>query len=288
MNNIKIKKTNFKNIILMNSTKDKLKITVNDIRVSYTDNGKSEAPFLIFIHGFPFNKSMWNIQVEAVTDNYHVITYDIRGHGSSDSGNEDFSIDLFARDLISFMDILKIKKTILCGLSMGGYISLNIISSFTDRIAALVLSDTNCKADTPEATEKRMKAIGNIRENGVEKYADESIKNLFAPESLITLKTEVESARQMILKTSEQSLCKTLQALAMRKETCGILNEINVPVLIMAGEKDILTPPAAAQLMHDKIKNSTLKIIHSAGHLSNLENPGEFNYELIKFLSSVY
>jgi Predicted hydrolases or acyltransferases (alpha/beta hydrolase superfamily) len=272
----------------MNQLKNEFRIAVNDIMVSYTDDGKSGAPSLIFIHGFPFNKSMWNHQVEVLKNKYHVITYDIRGHGNSDNGNENFSIELFAKDLISLMDLLKIDKTMLCGLSMGGYISLNAISNFPERFDALVLSDTQCIADTTEAKEKRMNAIKNIRDAGVEKYADESIKNLFSPESFITRKNAISDVREMIIKTSEQSLCNTLLALAMRKETCSKLQEIKVPVLIMVGKEDIVTPPAAALLMHEKIKNSSLHIIEHAGHLSNMENPDEFNKQLKKFVSSVY
>lgn len=274
--------------ILMNQLKNEFRIAVNDIMVSYTDDGKSGAPSLIFIHGFPFNKSMWNHQVEVLKNKYHVITYDIRGHGNSDNGNENFSIELFAKDLISFMDLLKIDKTMLCGLSMGGYISLNAISDSPERFDALVLSDTQCIADTTEAKEKRMNAIKNIRDAGVEKYADESIKNLFSPESFITRKNAISDVREMIIKTSEQSLCNALLALAMRKETCSKLQEIKIPVLIMVGKEDIVTPPAAALLMHEKIKNSSLHIIEHAGHLSNMENPDEFNKQLKKFVSSVY
>jgi 3-oxoadipate enol-lactonase len=272
----------------MNQLKNEFRIAVNDIMVSYTDDGKSGAPSLIFIHGFPFNKSMWNHQVEVLKNKYHVITYDIRGHGNSDNGNENFSIELFAKDLISLMDLLKIDKTMLCGLSMGGYISLNAISDSPERFDALVLSDTQCIADTTEAKEKRMNAIKNIRDAGVEKYADESIKNLFSPESFITRKNAISDVREMIIKTSEQSLCNALLALAMRKETCSKLQEIKVPVLIMVGKQDIVTPPAAALLMHEKIKNSSLHIIEHAGHLSNMENPDEFNKQLKTFVSSVY
>ena len=159
---------------------------INNLLVSYTDEGKEGSPVIIFIHGFPFNKSMWNLQVESLKDDYRLITYDIRGHGNSDAGNEDFSIDLFANDLIGLMDALKIDKAILCGLSMGGYIALNAIEKHKERFDALILSDTQCIADTPEAKEKRIKAIESIRKTGVEKYAEESIKNLFASESFTT------------------------------------------------------------------------------------------------------
>jgi pimeloyl-ACP methyl ester carboxylesterase len=230
---------------------------------------------------------MWNLQVGSLKDNYRAIAYDIRGHGNSEAGNEDFSIDLFVKDLISFMDALKIDKAILCGLSMGGYIALKAIEKYNERFDALILSDTQCIADTPEAKEKRIKAIEVIRKTGVEKYAEESVKNLFAPESFTTRVKEIEDVRAMIMKTSEQSLCNTLIALADRKETCNILSEINVPVLIMVGNQDKITPPAAASFMHERIKGSLLKIIDHAGHLSNLENPDEFNIQLKSFVSSI-
>jgi len=260
---------------------------INNLFVSYTDEGEKGSSVIIFIHGFPFNKSMWNLQVESLKDNYRLITYDIRGHGSSDPGNEVFSIELFVNDLISLMDNLKIDNAILCGLSMGGYIALNAIKKHNDRFDALILCDTQCIADTFEAKEKRIKAIESIRENGLEKYAEESIKNLFASESFITRVNEITNVREMIMKTSEQSICNTLLALSVRKETCHMLSEIKVPVLIMVGNEDKITPPAAASFMHEKIRGSLLKIIDHAGHLSNLENPDEFNVQLKKFVASL-
>lgn len=264
-----------------------IEITIDNLTVSYTDEGPAEARVIIFIHGFPLNKSMWNKQVEALRDNYRVIAYDIRGHGNSDAGDGDFTIDLFVKDLLNLMSALKIEKTILCGLSMGGYIALNAIENFPERFDALILSDTSCNADSPEAKEKRMEAIESIKINGVEKYADGSIKKLFAPESIKSMIGEIDAVREMIVKTSSQSLYRTLQALTERKETCNKLPEIKVPVLIMVGKEDIITPPSSASLMHEKIKGSFLHIIGYAGHLSNMENPAEFNEQFKKFVDSV-
>jgi 3-oxoadipate enol-lactonase len=261
---------------------------INGVTLSYLDEGAHDAPVVIFIHGFPFNKFMWETQIMALKSHCRVIAYDIRGHGNSDVGKEEFSINLFAKDLLDFMDALKIDKAMLCGLSMGGYIALTAIKNYPERFDALVLSDTQCIADTPEAKEKRLKAIESIQEIGVGTYADESLKNLFAPESLTARKDEVAAVRGMIVCTREQTLFKTLRALYEREETCSALRDISVPVLIMVGKEDKITPPAAAEFMHEKIENSLLFIIDQAGHLSNLENPGAFNEQLGKFVASVY
>ncbi len=268
----------------MHKSENEFCARINEITVSYTESTKSEAPSVIFVHGFPFNKTMWHRQLNVLKEKYHIVTYDIRGHGQSEEGSDDFSIDLFVSDLIGLMDHLKINDTILCGLSLGGYIALNAISKYPNRFKALVLSDTQCIADTAETKEKRMKAIESIQNGGLEKYADDSVRNLFAPGSFISACKEIADVRRMILTTSESSLCKTLLALAERKETCSILIDIKVPVLIIVGNEDKITPPASAEYLTENIKGSSIQIIENAGHMSNMENPGKFNEELLKFL----
>ena len=271
----------------MRSIGNNISITINNLSVSYNDHGPDDAPAIIFIHGFPLNKSMWDTQVEALKENYRVIAYDIRGHGNSDPGIDEFFIELFVLDLLRLMEKLRIEKSILCGLSLGGYIALNAVLKHPDRFDGLILNDTQCIADTPEIKENRCIAIINIKEKGVEQYADESVKKLFASESFTKKKNAITEVKDMITSTTKQSLCNTLHALAERKETCDKLSEINIPVLIMVGKEDKITPIAAAQQMHEKILNSKLEIIQQAGHLSNLENPTAFNAHLVKFLELV-
>lgn len=264
-----------------------MEMTINNHTISYTDEGPSNAPVIILIHGFPFNKSMWNKQVDLLLENCRVIAYDIRGFGNSNAGTVDFSIELFVDDLIDLMDTLKIETAMLCGLSMGGYIALNAIEKFPKRFYALILCDTNCVADTPEVADKRMKTIESIQEKGLEQYAIASVKTLFAPESFVTNKEKIEMIKEMIKEASLPSLSKTLFALARRKETCTNLHRINIPVLVLVGKEDQVTPPDAARMMQKSIKGSILKIIEHAGHLSNIENSYEFNIQLEKFVAAV-
>ena len=272
------------NTTALHNSGENLQLTVNNLTISYNDIGPSDAPAIIFIHGFPFNKAMWAGQADILKDRYRIIAYDVRGHGNSDAGGEDFAISLFVNDLISLMDALELDKAILCGLSMGGYIALNAVINYPKRFDALILSDTQCAADTAEGKVKRMKAVESIRQNGVERYAEESIKNLFAPESFTTKGKEIAIIKEMILKTPEQVLSKTLIALSKRKETCSKLHKIKVPTLILVGESDKITPPASARVMHEKIPHALLTIVPYAGHLANLEHPEVYNDELLMFL----
>lgn len=260
------------------------KIEVNGVQISYQEAGSANALPIVFIHGFPFNKTMWAGQLAAFKKKYRPIAYDVRGHGKSEAGSDDFSIDLFADDLLALMDGLKIKQAVVCGLSMGGYIALNAIQKQPERFAALVLADTQCGADTPEGKEKRMKTIAFIEKNGLEVYAEESLKNLFASTSFQSHAQEVKFIHQSILNTPAEVVCKTLQALADRKESCNALPKIKIPVCVIVGNGDKITPPAVAQKMADAIAAVNLVIVEDSGHLTNLENPDSFNQALTSLL----
>jgi 3-oxoadipate enol-lactonase len=268
----------------MRSSDKNIKTTIQNLTISYDDQGPLKAPAIVFIHGFPFNKSMWDGQVEVLKDRFRTIAYDIRGHGGADPGHGNFSIDLFVHDLLCLLDHLKLEKVVVCGLSMGGYIALNAIQHHPDRFEGLVLADTQCIADTSEVRQKRIMAMHQILEEGVNAYADASLKNLFAADSLVSKWEEVGAIREMIHNTPIEVLCNTLQALANRKETCTRLGDISVPTLIFVGQEDKITPVTAAQYLHANIPGSILSIIPHAGHLPNLENASAFNRALQDFM----
>jgi len=268
----------------MKNIESSQKIMVNNVIINYIAMGDASKPTVIFIHGFPFNKYMWQAQINLLKDKYHVIAYDVRGHGNSELGTEELSIDLFGEDLIGFMNALKLDKVILCGLSMGGYITLNVLSKHQDRFMGALLCDTTCTADSPEGKEKRKKNIERVKVEGLTNYTEESLKILFAPESLTNHAEIVEKIRNTIVNTPVETITKTLTALGNREETCSKLAQIKIPVTILVGEKDMLTPISTARLLHENILNSTLHLISEAGHLSNLENPNQFNMILDDFL----
>jgi 3-oxoadipate enol-lactonase len=262
------------------------KIQAGDLNVSYLDEGTQPGVPVIFIHGFPFNKVTWEEQVDLLKDNYRVLAYDVRGHGDSNPGVQQFSIQQFVTDLFLFMDALYIKKAFVCGLSMGGYIALKAVQQDPDRIAGLILCDTQCAADTEEGKKKRSDTIHAVQASGVKQYAEDSVEKLLSKESLANKKQVVTGIEGAILHTPIETIVSTLMALAGRDETCSSLHLIKVPVLIMVGAEDKITPPEASQKMHELIPNSELQILESAGHVSNLEAPEIFNSHLQAFLKT--
>lgn len=261
-----------------------LTIPVNDFILSYDDVGEGSVP-IIFLHGYPFDKTMWQGQVDFLQTSFRLIAFDLRGFGKSRDEESALTIDLFADDLIAFMDKLSIDKAVICGLSMGGYIVLNVMKRFPARFEALILCDTQCIADTAEAKEKRYKTIDEIAVHGPGPFNERFVKSVFHKDSISNKKELVDQLRHVVFSNSKHIISQGLVALARRSETCSFLNGITIPTLIICGREDAITPLAQSEMMHAAIKGSTLRVIDQAGHVSNLEQPVEFNHHLLDFLS---
>jgi pimeloyl-ACP methyl ester carboxylesterase len=160
-----------------------LSIPVNNFNLSYDDLGVGDIP-IIFLHGFPFDKKMWQGQLEFLSDSYRVIACDVRGFGKSTDEETNLSIDLFGSDLIQFMDTLGFQRAVVCGLSMGGYIALNAQARFPERLEALILADTQCINDSNEVKDKRMETIKKIESEGPNQFNEGFVKSVFHKDSL--------------------------------------------------------------------------------------------------------
>jgi pimeloyl-ACP methyl ester carboxylesterase len=259
---------------------------INNFNLSYDDVGDGNVP-IIFLHGFPFDKTMWHLQLDSLQTLYRLITVDLRGFGKSNDEETALSIDLFADDLIKFMDNLSIDKAVICGLSMGGYIALNAANRFPDRFEALILCDTQCNADTEEIKQKRYEAIEDIKINGAAGFNEGFIKKVFSKDAIKNKKKLVAQLKTVAFSNSFQTICRGLVAIAERRDSCSGLSKIAIPTLIICGSEDEVTPLLQSEYLQANIKGSILKVINHAGHVSNLEQPGEFNKTLADFLRTL-
>lgn len=260
-----------------------LTVKVNGFNLSYDDLGEGPVP-IVFLHGFPFNKSMWQLQLDLLKTTNRVIACDIRGFGKSKDEESHLEMDLFANDLILFIDSLGLEKVILCGLSMGGFIALNAMKRFPSRFEALILCDTQCIADSYDVKVKRYETIEEIKEYGVSNFNEGFIKKVFHEDSLTNKPELVEQLRSVVFSNSQHIIIQGLTALAERSETCSFLDEISIPTLIICGREDAVTPLDESKFMNKNIKGSVLHVINNAGHVSNLEEPAKFNKLLRDFL----
>lgn len=268
---------------------ENLTTTIGEENISYCIKSEAEPKqSVIFIHGFPFDKSIWNDQIASLPANVQGISYDIRGFGESTTRHHFFNIDLFAQDLLSFIESLSLKNCILCGISMGGYIALRAYEIAPDKIGGLILCDTNSSADGNEAKLKRFKSIQQIIDGGKQEFTETFIENVFSASTLKGNPQVVSFLRSVILNTSDETICATLLALASRTDTSHVLPQVNVPVLIIRGEEDKLMSQEQTDQLINGISQSEFINIKDSGHLPNLENPKDFNYALASFLTKKF
>jgi len=261
---------------------------VNDgIGLVYNVEGPRTGLPVVFVHGFPFSQEMWKPQVEALKGSLYTVTYDMRGFGKSDVGDGQYTIEYFVDDLIALLDHLKIPRAVAVGLSMGGYVVLRAAERRPDRFRALVLSDTRSEADNNEGKIRRAIQALAVKKEGMKKFADSFLGSVFYPGTMEKLPDTVQLIRRIMESTSPVAAAGTLIALAARTDTTPALFNMNIPVLILVGQHDILTPPSASYAMKEKLPDAGLHIIPEAAHLSNLENPGEFNGHLLNFLKKI-
>ena len=258
---------------------------VRGIEMAYDDVGR--GPAVVLLHGFPFNRSMWDEQRKALAESYRVITPDLRGMGETAGGDAPATMDEMAHDVAALMDKLGVERAAVGGLSMGGYVTLAFYRRHRLRARALLLADTRAGADTDEARKTREEQARKILKDGTTALADDFLKKALTPETLAERPLVVARVREMIRKTDARGAANALRGMAVRLDQTSFLEDVLVPTLILVGSEDQLTPPKEAETLRREIRGSRLEVIENASHLSNVERPEEFNRALKTFLDEL-
>jgi pimeloyl-ACP methyl ester carboxylesterase len=237
---------------------------------------------IIFIHGFPLDGSMWEKQVNYFKDKYSVFAIDLPGFGKNSIETPD-SIEGFADYIHQFMKQHNLDKAILCGFSMGGYITFAFYEMFKDLVKGLIFVDTKAKDDSSQAKEGRDSSISETLNKGVEFFMEGMPPTLLSKRSLDEGKVVVK-LREIISHQKEETIIKALTAMKDRKDRSYILKKIDVPTLFICGEEDILSTKEEMEEMAKAVKKSRFEVVKDCGHLTPMENPEQFNQVLKSFL----
>jgi pimeloyl-ACP methyl ester carboxylesterase len=260
-----------------------MKKIINELSVFLSGNNQSRA--IIFIHGFPYDHLMWKKQVEKFSKDYICVSYDVRGLGESPAGDGQFTMESFVDDLEIIVDELKLEKPVLCGLSMGGYISLRAMERFQNKFSALILCDTKPEADNNEGKLKRAVAIRQINTGKFDEFIETFVLKCFGENFISENNAEYSSVVDLSKKNSSIGVKGCLLAMLGRTDTTEHLNKINLPTLVICGSVDKLSPPDVMRSMANKISNSKFVLIENAGHMTPIENPNAVNNAIKDFLA---
>jgi 3-oxoadipate enol-lactonase len=253
--------------------------------ISYDDVGSGNA--VLFIHGHPFNRTMWAPQMQSLRWKYRAIAPDLRGYGQSSLGSETVNtLECIVGDLLRLLDHLQVERACIVGLSMGGQIAMEFARAFPDRTTAAVFAATFPQAETPEGIERRNGMADRLLAEGMALAGSEMLPKLIGPTSLKRRPSVASAVYRMICATDPAGAAAALRGRALRRDYRESLTQIKVPCLIVLGTDDAYSTVDEAQTMHAAIANSRLEIFPNIGHMPNLEDEDRFNRHLHEFLAA--
>jgi len=254
-------------------------VKTNGADIYYEEEGS--GPAVIFTHGHSMYHKQWTPQIEYFSNCYRTIVWDVRGHGYSSLPEGEVDPELFSKDLIALMDKLQLPTAILCGLSMGGHISLQAAIRYPERVSALVL-------------------IGTPFTNTFNWFEKTSAPFSRFSTRLIPLRTTAKltaAALSQINPSNYSFIMKAFERMThdnfirhwagnLRMESKHDLEKVKCPTLILHGDKDNMVGRQQNELAA-RIPNAIKHTITNAHHLTNLDNPNEVNQKIEKFLNNI-
>jgi pimeloyl-ACP methyl ester carboxylesterase len=253
-----------------------MRAKLNGIEIEYQDGGQG-SPVLLG-HGYSATGRMWDGQRAALGDRYRIVSWDMRGHGQSESPDDPtrYSTALTVADMHALLQHCGIERAVVGGLSLGGYMSLAFYLAHPDMVRALVICDSGPGYRNAEA-----RAAWNTRAH--ERAAELESKGL---DALAGRSREMREA--MGHHRSAQGLARAARGMLAQQDSAVIdsLPSIRVPTLVIVGDRDqpFLAP---CEYMAKKIPGARLEVIPDAGHSCNLDQPASFNRVLAGFLQSL-
>lgn len=239
---------------------------------------------LVFIHGNTLDSAMWNAQIRYFNRNYSTLVYDMAGFGKSSPPAEIYSRH---EDLRSLLDELNISKVILIGLSLGGDVALDFALEYKDRVNGLVLVDSGLGGyELSQEFQSEWQQVEQLARSGKLNEA----KRLWLSNSVFKTTMDDPNTRKDLTRIIDNysGFFWTNNPVHKRPEVRARyrLETIDIPTLIIAGENDSEDFLKVAELLHNSIRNSTLQIIPKAGHMSNMDQPEEFNRLVDEFIAT--
>jgi 3-oxoadipate enol-lactonase len=262
------------------------RLTTGGAVLAFDDTGVGDG-VVLFVHGHPFNRTMWAPQHDAARAyGWRAVVPDLRGYGDSTVTAGTVTLDVFASDLVAVLDQLDIERVVLVGLSMGGQIAMEFARQAPERLRGLVLAATFPRAEIADGRARRLAMADRLLAEGMAGYADEVLPRMLAPASLAARPALGDVVLRMMRTTDPRGAAAALRGRAERADYRPVLDGLAVPALIVVGSADAFTNRDDADDMVTRTAGR-LVWLEGIGHMPNLEAPDRFNQELIAFLRQV-
>jgi 3-oxoadipate enol-lactonase len=243
--------------------------------------GKRGSPALVFTGSLGTDLTMWQPQADRLKPRFCTLRYDIRGHGASEVPPGPYSMADLGSDLVALLDRLGIERASLCGLSIGGMISMWVAAHAPERVERLVLCCTSAKLEPREAWLERA-AI--VRADGVQAIADMVLGRWFTPGFAAAHPEVISRMRAILVATPPEGYAGCCEAIADMDLTPD-LPSIVAPTLVVSAEQDPSIPPEHGRLIASLIPGARFEIVSPAAHIATIERPDLTTMMILRFLS---
>lgn len=245
-------------------------------------DGREGHPWIVLANSLGADHSMWDPQIDMLTQRYRVLRFDTRGHGKSDTPPGDWTLADLEGDTLALMDALGIEQADYMGLSMGGMVGLGLALRAPDRFGRMVMADG--RADAPPAFCTNWdNRIALVREKGLNGIVDATLQTWFTPDWQAANPDQVARVRAMVLGNDPVGYCRCCAALKGLDHLRN-LGQISIPLIYVVGDVDKGAAPEVMQAMADATPNSRLEVVAQAAHIANMNNPAGFNRAIGAFL----
>lgn len=250
-------------------------------KVHFEEKGKGKA--VVLLHGFLENTKMWDVISTELSKKYRVICIDLFGHGKTASLGYIHTMEMQAELVKSVLDHLKLRKYVLIGHSMGGYVALAFAKLFPSNVKGLSLMNSTALPDTEEKKTNRNRAIKAVKQN-YKTFVRIAIPMLFSEKNRTKFTSEITAITNEALKISPQGIIAALEGMKIREDFTSIYKTATFPIQLIIGKQD-------SALDYDSLiaqtKNTTVAITEFPdGHMSHFENTSELILTFQNFIKS--
>jgi 3-oxoadipate enol-lactonase len=254
-------------------------VTSGGADISYTIEGPTGAPVLLFINSIGTTRDLWARQLPALTGRYRVIRYDARGHGRSSVPAGDYTIAQLGGDALAILDQVGAASADVCGISLGGLTAMWLGVHAPQRVRSLVLANTAARIGSVQSWTER---IAFVQEQGMAALAEITMPRWFT-EAFRTREPEAVRTFRKMIETCPAAGYIGCCAALRDEDLRDAIKAIRCPVLAVAGATDVATPPEALRFIHEQIAGSRLMTLDAA-HLSNVEQHEAFTNAVMEFV----
>lgn len=253
----------------------------------YTITGKGKA--VVLLHGFIEEGSMWQTLAKELSKDYKVIVPDLPGFGNSALGKPQpkLSMAWYADAVYEMLKEAGVKKCVMLGHSMGGYITLYFAEKHPEMLLGLGLINSHCFADTDDKKKNRKKGIAFIKRHGSKPFVTELYNSIFSEAYLNKNRNFVDSLIAKAVEYTPQALMQANRAMMEREDKSIVLKHAKVPVLFIAGKDDQSSPLAYTLKQAALPAIADVHIFSNSKHMSIFERKSEASAAVKGFLQLI-